>query len=256
MKKQQQTPRHFYTSEETEFLKKIVKGRSRSEINTLFNERFGLDLTSKQIKATIYRLGLLSGVGSNRWSDKPGHRYTSEEIEFLKREIKSHSYAELARLFNERFGLELSIDQIRAKIEYLGLKNGKGQHHGMRPPYTAFKKGNISWNFRPIGAEKIKQDGYVYVKVGRQWIHKNRLIWEKAHGPIPKGHAIIFADGNKLNLVLNNLLMVSYAERAVMNRMGLISSDPELTKAGLLVARLKIVIAKRARELKEKGITA
>jgi hypothetical protein len=160
-------------------------------------------------------------------------------------------------LFNERFGLETNLRQLDTKIRYLGLKNGRDTrfHHGMRPPATAFKPGLITWNVRPRGTEKLRKDGYVSVKVGRQWIHKQRIIWENAYGPIPKGYAIVFADGNKQNFDLNNLIMVTYAERAVLNHFGLISSDPELTKAGILVARLKLLSFKKMRELKEEGVT-
>jgi hypothetical protein len=165
---------------------------------------------------------------------------------------------EINTLFNERFGLELTFSQISNKIKYLGLKNGIKTcfRHGNRPPSTAFKPGHISWHTSPSGTERITKNGYVAVKVGRQWIHKHCIIWENAHGPISKGYAILYADSNKLNCVLDNLLLVSYAERAVMNSHDLISSDPELTKTGLQVAKLKLLVGKRVRKLKEKGITA
>jgi hypothetical protein len=59
---------------------------------------------------------------------------------------------------------------------------------------------------------------------------------------------IIFADGNKSNLKLKNLLMVSRSELAVMNHLGLISGSGELTKAGKAVADIKILIGDRKRK--------
>jgi hypothetical protein len=42
----------------------------------------------------------------------------------------------------------------------------------------------------------------------------------------------------------------------ILNQHDLISSNPELTKTGLLIARLKLLTNKRLRELKEKGVKA
>jgi hypothetical protein len=270
MDKKQRVKYHHYMSEEIEFLKKIAKGRSYLEINTLFNERFGLELTFNQIIGTLCRFGLRNGIRANRWSEKPGHCYTSEEIEFLKKETKKHSYAEIIALFNERFGVELDYDQVRGKIKRLGLRNYfYGTTHpakskkGYQPPQfigQGFKPGH-TLRSKPIGSEFIKC-GYTSVKIDNKphcetenWKLKHRVIWEKEHGPIPKGHVIIFADGNRSNCNLNNLLLVSRAELSVINQLGLISSDPELTKTGLLVARIKLLINKRERELKEGGAT-
>jgi hypothetical protein len=123
----------------------------------------------------------------------------------------------------------------------------KGKKLG-RPPAHAL----------PIGTEKIDSCGYMRIKIDnvlcdckKNWKAKHQVIWEDAHGPVPKGHIIIFADGNKLNFDLNNLLLVSRNEVAIINHEGLISSDPDLTKTGLLVARLKLLTNKRVRELKE-----
>jgi hypothetical protein len=85
----------------------------------------------------------------------------------------------------------------------------------------------------------------VVVKINKSkdgWKSKHAIIWEQAHGPIPKGHVIIFADGNKLNMDLENLLLVSRSEIVYMNHEGLISTNPEFTKTGKLVAKLKLLI--------------
>lgn len=41
------------------------------------------------------------------------------------------------------------------------------------------------------------------------FVLKHRFLWETANGPIPKGHKVIFADGDKTNITLDNLIMVS-----------------------------------------------
>jgi hypothetical protein len=84
----------------------------------------------------------------------------------------------------------------------------------------------------------------------RTWKFKHRLIWEKAHGKIPRDHVVLFADGDKLNFALNNLLLVSRRELSVMNKQGLICNHRDLTLAGKAIADIKILIADRKQEIK------
>ena len=89
-----------------------------------------------------------------------------------------------------------------------------------RSSRTRFKKGQAPHNLRPVGYERIdKKDGYVFIKVemGRKMVLKHRWVWEQAHGKIPKGHIIIFRDGNKQNCELENLQMVSLYENVHRN---------------------------------------
>ena len=76
---------------------------------------------------------------------------------------------------------------------------------------TMFKKGNKPHTYRPVGSERVNVDGYVEVKVAdpNKWRLKHRVIWEEAHGPIPKGHNVQFRDGNSQNLDLGNLYLIS-----------------------------------------------
>jgi hypothetical protein len=102
------------------------------------------------------------------------------------------------------------------------------------------------------------EDGYVVIKFSdrknrgnKNWRRKHAIIWEKAHGKIPPGHVVIFADGDRLNFDLDNLLLVSRGEHGVMNRWGLRSGHGELTRAGLAVADIKMAIAERKRGIKK-----
>jgi len=164
-------------------------------------------------------------------------RFTPEQIQFLKENVEGRSFPELLRLFNLHFMSQISIRQLRQACYRRGFLNGI-------PPWWS--------NYKPIGTEKIishKGRQYVLVKTGRNtWQEKQRVVWEKANGKVPENHCVIFADGNGLNLKLNNLMLVSRAEFGVMKLFGLIGNSREITAAGNAVAKVKIAIGKRKRE--------
>ena len=191
---------------------------------------------------------------------RPHHSYTTEELEFIKRHIKNRSYADLTSLFNESFNLSLTVDQIKAVLARYKLCNGrdrrflpghvphnKGKKGIHLSPATEFKPGNRPVNYMPVGTERINTDGYAEIKIKdpNKWKPKHRIIWEEANGPIPPGHVIIFADGDKSNIDLDNLLMVSRRELAIMNHEKLIHNDRRLTKAGQMITALKMRIFDR-----------
>jgi hypothetical protein len=61
----------------------------------------------------------------------------------------------------------------------------------------------------------------------------------------------MFADGNRRNFDLDNLISVSRQEWGAMVVYKLNTFDTGLTKQGLALARLRLLINKRKRELKE-----
>lgn len=115
---------------------------------------------------------------------------------------------------------------------------------------TMFKKGNIPANRRPIGSERLDKNGYILIKIQdghktKNWTRKHRYLYEQAYGNVPKGYKVIFADGNNRNFDLENLILVSDAEELIMNRNKLFKKDTELTKAGVVVAKLLDKVNKR-----------
>ena len=201
----------------------------------------------------------------------PNHKYTAAQIRFLERNVAGRAYVELAGMFNKRFGLSLSASRIGGALKRHNLSNGRdsrfrpGQpshNKGKKGVYYAgcekgwFRKGGVPPNHRPVGSERVTADGYLEVKVAepRTWRHKHVIVWEKANGKVPEGSVVIFADGNRRNLDLENLLPVSRAELAVMNHTGLVSRNGDLTRAGKEIAAIRILIASRnKRAVKKRG---
>lgn len=183
------------------------------------------------------------------------HKYTPEQKEFMKAFVPGHSHKEIMEAFNHKFETDIKVGQVKSYIGNNKLNTGrtgsfpkghvpanKGKKGIGGWPETHFKKGHMPYNYLPVGTELKKCDGYVYVKIAdpNKWKQKHIIIWEAANGAVPDKHRIIFADGDRSNVCLENLLMVTRRELLVMNRGKLIKKDKELTKTGLLVANIII----------------
>ena len=183
------------------------------------------------------------------------HKWTDEEKEYLTFIVKGKTTEEICDLMNKKFEYEFSLNQIRSAMNRYKLRNGvncrfeksvipwnKGLKGYIGANKTSFKKGNIPSNYKEVGTERINSEGYIEVKVSEpsRWKLKHRLIYEKYHGEIPKDHVVIFADGNKLNLDINNLISISRHQLLVLNGNNLIYEDTDLTKTGVNIANLII----------------
>jgi len=105
----------------------------------------------------------------------------------------------------------------------------------------------------PNGSEYIPATGYVMLKHNDAWRFKHIVLWEQAHGkPVPEGHYIIFGDNNKRNFDIENLFCVTAAQSAIRSIMGLQGATPELTAAGVALAKLYSQIGERAKKQKKK----
>lgn len=192
-----------------------------------------------------------------------GRIYTPEQIDFLRQHITGKRHMELTVMFNKRFGEDRTVQQITAACKNRKFCNNLDTRFKRgHIPYnkgakgiclggekTQFKKGHRPLNYRPIGSERVNVDGYIEVKVAdpNKWKSKHVFNWEELHGSVPKGHAIVFGDGNKQNLSPDNLILVSRGELAVMNKRGLIGGSADFTKAGQIVANIYMAAKKRKR---------
>ena len=167
----------------------------------------------------------------------------------------------------------LSLGTVNSRAHYIGVKKdpehlqkarlgvvqnlGKGGPHRfkkghvshnkgvkMRPEVrekvelTFFKKGNKPHNTKWDGYERVNSYGYVEVRIAeRVFIGKHRLIWEQHNGPIPDGHIVIFADGDKTNFAIENLVCVSRGDHAILNKHK--KYGPEIAQNALLLSKLR-----------------
>lgn len=185
-------------------------------------------------------------------------KFSEEQIEFLKNFKGEKTLKELATLLKEKYGVEtISINYFskclrKLNIDYRYVKSNAGSFKkGLTPwnkglktgikPRRYDKNGDVIWIEKPVGSEYITNDGYTIVKTKAPnfWEYKQRVVWKKTHGEIPFNHVIIFADGNKSNFNIDNLICVSRNELRQLNLHRLKKDDADLTKVGIGIVKLK-----------------
>lgn len=180
-------------------------------------------------------------------------KYTKEQHEFIKYHAKNSSYEDLKNNFNEYFSADKTRGQIkgycfRHKIN-IGIKN-EG---------TRFRKGHpCVATGNPIGTENTDKHGQVMVKVRndgkyyrKNWKLKKVIVWEQHYGPKPKETMVLCLDGNENNFDISNLMLIETGENLWLHRSGYINAEPEVIVSALYYLRLKMLITKREKELKE-----
>lgn len=106
---------------------------------------------------------------------------------------------------------------------------------------TQFKPGNRPHNWRPLGYERISEDGYLERKITDDGPPKAHfkgvhvLVWEAEYGPVPQGSAIVFKNGNKRDIRLDNLECITRQELMQRNTR---HNYPELKEVYAVKARI------------------
>jgi hypothetical protein len=125
---------------------------------------------------------------------------------------------------------------------------------------TQFKKGQRPHTWKPVGTERVTTQGYRQLKVadeGRacdRWHMVHVIMWEQAHGPVPPGHIVVFKNGDKQDIRLDNLECISRAEHAKRNAPHG-RWPPELISLRMHLGWVKRVIRQRTEEENEKCAT-
>lgn len=218
-----------FTADEINYLREIAPGRSREEMTQLMNEMFDYPFSLQQVINVCDRYQIKNGRRSGRYV------WTDEEKEYLRSIVAGRSYKEIAQLMREKFDYEFTVLQVK-----------KACHR-----YKILNEIDMTFKSSPDGSESIDQKGYIKIKINGKWRFKHKVIWEEVNGPLPEGSHLLFADGDKTNLDLDNLILVTKRELFTMSRQNLITEDMELTKTGLNVAKLMIQTQKMQKRLKQ-----
>ena len=253
-----------YTPEMEAFLYDHFALLSDKKMAEAFNERFGTELSWHQVRH-FRRKHNIDGKHHQFHSEI----FTDEIRKFMEENYIGTGYKEMALMIWHKFGKWYQPKQIRSYYKNHKLNSGlKGDlfQKGQKPRNGAkkgqwfpgcekgwFKKGNKPVNHAPVGTERVREhSGYVWVKIAEpnRWRMKQLVVWEEAHGPIPKGMMIYFKDRDRTNCELDNLMLVERRLIGALNRSGLSQYGGELAEIAVDTARLQMAANDRKRKKK------
>lgn len=121
-----------------------------------------------------------------------------------------------------------------------------------RSAETQFRAGQPAPNTKPLGSERL-MDGYLQRKMTetgyppRDWVPVHVMLWTEHHGPVSEKHCVLFKDGNKANIVIENLECLSRS--ALMRRNSVHNLPKELVEIVQLRGALTRQINKRSKNV-------
>lgn len=253
-----------WDQKETDYLLENSKTMTYAEIAA----KLGRTPSSVKSRASVLKI-------NNRF------RFTDEQIEVLREKYPTTLAEDLAKDFG------CTVGAVHQKAQKLGLKKDqawivenarqnllkfghratftqfrKGQtpaNKGLRRPgyapgrmrETQFKKGQTARNKVPVGTTVIDSEGYKKIKIAEpnKWQFYSRYLWEKHHGTIPPNHAIFYRDGNRQNVTIENLELITRAELSRRNQAKSLALYPtELRSAVIQLGKLKKEIRNNAKK--------
>ena len=246
-----------YSEEVKKFIAENVPGVTTKDLVVLVNAEFGLDFTESKMKSYKTNHKLKSGTPTGISAGKPSKQYPEEIRKFIIESYVSVGPKDMAELLNNTFGTSYTHTQLKGyyanhKLNsgitgfypkgHVPANKGKKGHHAPGSEKGWFQKGHIPVNHRQVGSERVDTDGYVWIKVKEPnvWYPKHKVIWEAENGNVPDGYVITFLDGNKENIQLDNLALITMAESLELTRSRLRYDNGELTKTGILITKVKI----------------
>jgi len=261
--------RFTYSPAMLDFLRVNYPKMGKPELTQAFNAEFGTSKTVSNIKTALSNHKIRCGRTTSEIKKGVITSLSAEQVAFIKQSYQQMTIAELTVAFNKKFNTNRTKEQIKGFTSRQKItcgrsgyfkKGHKPHNHGVKgwmPGGNAqknqFKKGHLPVNHRPVGSERIcSKDGYVMVKVAepRTWRMKHIIEWEKHHGPVPKGHCLWFIDNDRTNWHIDNLMLVTRAQKAVINKLGMGTVPAEAKQAAVLLADLTM---KRSQILREQA---
>jgi hypothetical protein len=215
---------HFkhYSEKDRKFIRDNYQSMSNKAIGDAIG-RTDASVTYQLVKMRLHR--------SNR------KVWTRQELDKLRRLAPTNSDRALATHF------DVSVTSIKCAIANHKIKTRRTGYFrkGHRPwnfmtkgllkstpgmKRTQFKKGQLPRNTKHDGAITVRLDHpkdrrgrpykWIRVAIGK-WVLYHRWVWEKKHGPVPRGSMVIFKDGDSLNTKLANLQLITMADNARRN---------------------------------------
>jgi hypothetical protein len=232
--------KNIYTREQLEFLHKAYRGLHVHELTAVFNRVFRTDKTEAAIRSALKNHGITCNLAYKyHLFGGPIRLLTAKQNEFIEKHYLRCGIKDLTRRVNRQFGLDLRESQLRSFVRNHAIQSGrtgrfanghrpfnkgmKGWQAGGRSAETRFKTGNRPQTWVPVGSTRVIKDGILQRKISdtgytpRDWQSVHSMLWEEHHGPVPKGHIVVFRDGNNKNICIENLELISMTENMRRN---------------------------------------
>lgn len=227
---------HFnsiFTKEIIDFVKKHKNDYDNKTMAQKINQKFNTSYTSVQIK--LYR---------NK--NNLGYRlFCKEALEYM-RNHNQDSYEQLQIDVNNIFGENYSLQQVKSACYRYKLREFQ-----KRRERKSFTKPDFSERLKKSEASRIE------IKINGKWIAKSKYVYETLTGKkVQDDEVVVFLDGNFNNFDLDNLMCVKKKELVFVNAHlnGTCQNNGELTKCKYDVAKLKLQICEKQRQLKERVV--
>jgi hypothetical protein len=203
-----------------------------------FEDEFGWRPNKQGVYVKANRMGLRKNPVEGRGNRAERTIYWSKEPE-MERWMLEHDHGQrmdaLQAEWRERWGFGISRGQVNLFRATHGTQTRRHNGGGRHPV--------------PVGTEHVGKDGYISVKVREKatvpmskdnWKLKHVWEYEKAHGEVPAGHVIYFADGDRRNFDPSNLVAVPRSLVGILNGTNMPEwHDAESLKACITLAKIK-----------------
>lgn len=236
----------------------ITRAQSISGLARQVSQIASLQLSVSKMVCEAQAFGEKVPIPRAPMAKRERFRWQEEHVAYFCEIVPGHSQGEVADMFEDRFGVRLSVSQVKnAKMRYhvrSGTSGGqfkpgqKAWNKGVpssewispeameRCRASRYQPGNVPLNAKAfkVGDERINADGYTEVKIAelrskevkKVWKQKHLIVWEREHGcKVPDGHAVVFADQDKSNFDPSNLVAIRRSDLVPI-------VTPELVRVG------------------------
>lgn len=216
-----------YGEEVYEFLCKNASFHKLNELSTLIKEKFNIDIPNEKLTKYMW-------TNKIQYKKTNGIKYTQEFYNFMKQNAKNYTLNELIVLTKEKFNIDTTKETLYTILRRKNIK-------------PKFKYPNLSHSNKPTEIGTIVIDSHNLLKIKtapHKWEYLQRKIYEDYYNiKLPNNMHVVFLDNNTRNFNIENLKAVSNRCSAMLGgRRKLKSTNPEITKLGIEIAKLKLKI--------------
>lgn len=154
-------------------------------------------------------------------------RFTEDANRYLLENWHKYTSRELSEKLHDLFTITVATQTVTDQLNRLGIHRGRRYHPKEYVNHAVSK---------PVGTERIEKGRCVMVKVAQPNVWKSKA--EIMMGYDTKESQVIFLDGNPLNVVRENMLVVSKRVHARLAKEGWLNSDAAIIKTGIAWSEL------------------